>query len=458
MSRDSSLSEFDTLRDLLELAFRGELDAPRAEQMNALLDGNLMLQQSYVEYIDLYAQLNAHSEHHAVADRFQHAVKSKVRRESRRQLRWRLLSIGLPVAFALSIMLAIGIRFWTSERTPDVQLVDHSPNLLWGGDSLEIRDELIPGQILDIQRGFVSLKFATSSTVILRGPGTYRYEKPESVSIDRGELLALVPPAGKGFAVQTPDGTIVDLGTEFLVNVTEGTGTSVNVRQGLVHLNLAGTLNNTNWTVPLHERESANFNADTKKVDELPYRAQLFQPFDIRREVLSHAQGNIRFSESAPGSYFDRRAHTFGEVLVIPERKGVALTQDLVSEIPQSSFRIPAGTVVDSYIIHCRSDRRATQYAGHIQFNRSILALIGDNQGLWETDSLFAESEHLAGRPVFSSESDRRAEEIDTGGWTIQPQAGSIEFDLFVPAYGIDQFRVLLPAHEENISTNTIQN
>jgi hypothetical protein len=76
--------------------------------------------------------------------------------------------------------------------------------------------------------------------LILQGPARYALIEDNKLRLDRGRLLASVPPKAVGFTVSTPDGKIKDLSTEFGVKVgAEGTG--VHVLKGSVEAGLHGS-------------------------------------------------------------------------------------------------------------------------------------------------------------------------------------------------------------------------
>jgi hypothetical protein len=57
--------------------------------------------------------------------------------------------------------------------------------------------------------------YRNGARVVLEGPTRYRIEGENSGTLDNGRLAARVPPAAAGFTVDTPQGQIVDVGTEF---------------------------------------------------------------------------------------------------------------------------------------------------------------------------------------------------------------------------------------------------
>ncbi len=77
------------------------------------------------------------------------------------------------------------------------------------------------GQTLRLKSGLVELRFQSGARAILQGQSTLTIEGPNSSRLEHGKLVALVPPAAVGFSVTSPQATIIDLGTEFGMAVTE---------------------------------------------------------------------------------------------------------------------------------------------------------------------------------------------------------------------------------------------
>ena len=101
---------------------------------------------------------------------------------------------------------------------------------------------LSAGQRLALQQGLAEISFDTGATVILEGPAELtlgpaeRADVPPSTlpippptanacSLTLGKLVARVPREAHGFTVHTPNMKIVDLGTEFAVDVSATTVT-----------------------------------------------------------------------------------------------------------------------------------------------------------------------------------------------------------------------------------------
>ena len=93
---------------------------------------------------------------------------------------------------------------------------------------------LYPGEIL-LESGIVAIEFYSGARVILEGPAIFELTSENSAILREGRIRALVPPQACGFSVSTRQIEVVDLGTEFGMNIEEdGHLTEVHCFNGLV--------------------------------------------------------------------------------------------------------------------------------------------------------------------------------------------------------------------------------
>jgi len=117
-----------------------------------------------------------------------------------------------------------------------VALITRLVDVSWSDNQspLEVGDALSPGRF-EIASGYAQLEFFCGATVILEGPAELDLQSPLLARVRRGTLRAQVPPAARGFSLEVDDMTVVDLGTEFGLSVTDK-GANVQVFDGEVEL------------------------------------------------------------------------------------------------------------------------------------------------------------------------------------------------------------------------------
>jgi len=100
------------------------------------------------------------------------------------------------------------------------------------------RGQAIATGELEIKSGLLELKFFNAATVTLQGPARLELRSMDRLVLHHGRLAARVPESATGFTVETPAGEIVDLGTEFGVNVRADGGMETHVFEGEVEVTL----------------------------------------------------------------------------------------------------------------------------------------------------------------------------------------------------------------------------
>lgn len=108
----------------------------------------------------------------------------------------------------------------------------------WKGEGrpLTSGSPLLPGA-LRLASGVAEILLADGATVVLEGPANFNLETRNRGYLHRGKLVAIVPPRAIGFTVETDTATVVDLGTEFGIEVSKAGTTDVQVLQGSVDVN-----------------------------------------------------------------------------------------------------------------------------------------------------------------------------------------------------------------------------
>lgn len=133
-------------------------------------------------------------------------------------------------------------------------------------------------QIYSLEQGRVELALAKGCTVVVAGPAAWRVLDDNALEFNRGTLRAVVPPSAHGFRVETPSATIVDLGTEFGVEVREDQSVLTQVMAGKVRVEGKGStsaLSSGNFevaagnTVEVRLGRPPQMTARTSRFDEL---------------------------------------------------------------------------------------------------------------------------------------------------------------------------------------------
>ncbi|MBI1373128.1 MAG: hypothetical protein GC159_10385 [Phycisphaera sp.] len=143
---------------------------------------------------------------------------------------------------------------WTSTSTPDAAPVAHVDTPTTDapvarltsvtGANWESSDggfdvgAPLDGQRLKLRGGSAEFQMQSTAIVTMLGPADVEVLGPNRCRVHSGRLMAKAPPNAHGFTVETPSAVIVDLGTEFTVQIGKAGNTRVNVVRGAVNVSL----------------------------------------------------------------------------------------------------------------------------------------------------------------------------------------------------------------------------
>jgi hypothetical protein len=109
----------------------------------------------------------------------------------------------------------------------------NAQNCQWADDVGTV-GTLAAGKVLQVERGLAEIRFRCGAAVVLEGPAHLELLSGKSARLLRGKLTARVPPTAVGFEILSPQGKVIDLGTEFGVAVAADGVTDVYVFEGKV--------------------------------------------------------------------------------------------------------------------------------------------------------------------------------------------------------------------------------
>ncbi len=99
-------------------------------------------------------------------------------------------------------------------------------------------DGSVNAQRVAFKSGLVELTYASGARVTLEGPADFTVSDPTSGRLSAGKLVAYVPKGAEGFTVDYGNGQVVDLGTEFAMDLAANGKMELGVFEGEVELHL----------------------------------------------------------------------------------------------------------------------------------------------------------------------------------------------------------------------------
>ncbi|MGY8766851.1 MAG: LamG-like jellyroll fold domain-containing protein [Pirellulales bacterium] len=123
------------------------------------------------------------------------------------------------------------------EPTDDgVAVLTKAVDAVWNSENSPAVGVSISPQDIRLSSGLVQLEFYNGANVIIEGPAHLELVDSETAICHFGKVRARVPQHAQGFTILSPGVELVDLGTEFGMDVSQDGNTSVHVFEGKVEL------------------------------------------------------------------------------------------------------------------------------------------------------------------------------------------------------------------------------
>lgn len=143
--------------------------------------------------------------------------------------------------------------------------------------------------LYELLNGLIEIQYESGAILVLRAPATFNLVDSASVQLKDGQLSAHVPPAAKGFRIESPGATVIDLGTDFAVQAVRNKESEVHVFQGEVIVDLHGEKSKSVEKLRLVSGEAARVDFFTGMPSGIDLDAKRFLR-SLRGEASSYAQ------------------------------------------------------------------------------------------------------------------------------------------------------------------------
>ncbi|MFO0824315.1 MAG: hypothetical protein U0792_14575 [Gemmataceae bacterium] len=302
MTRDDSRME------LIRRYVEGVATADEVQSLEAAVRDDTSFRQQFLRYLNIDAALASGIGSSVPASPVhQHVeLQEKTARRSpagwRRRLAWS--SVGVATAIGL---ISFGLMIaWRAPDTPPsvmpprtaettdavddgVALLTQTVDATWlGSHQLQAGSILSAGR-LQLAKGLAQLEFYSGARLILEAPVDIELVSANRVVCRSGRLRAWVPPHARGFRVVAPQYELVDLGTEFGIEVGANATSRVEVFDGEVELHPVGSMP---FPTPVRLLRGAGLKWDGfGERAEIPTNPNGFPSFDeVRRQAEQRSQ------------------------------------------------------------------------------------------------------------------------------------------------------------------------
>jgi hypothetical protein len=298
----------DDLKDLIDDYLAGLLDEAGMSRLEERLRADAAGRHYFIRYCRLHTDLHLEVRARQVGER---ALRALAGAGDVAPPRARRLLASLPVkllAAAALVLLCVGVGWWLATRPgaaepQEVAWLVNAQNCQWAEDT-EPTGAMRAGTVLRVERGLAEIHFRSGARVVLEGPAGLELLSANGARLLHGKLSAKVPEPAIGFEVLSPQGKVVDLGTEFGVSVGDDGATDVRVFVGQVKASAGGD------PVSLTANQSARLDGAGVTVQrggaDAFVRAIVPPPVIVPRELV------IDFRRPVPGSLRDAAGQCTG--------------------------------------------------------------------------------------------------------------------------------------------------
>lgn len=257
------------LEELLTLAVEGHISEHQVCQLNALIDGHPERIRYAVRYLQFMSLLKRSERIAGMSELWipeedsQEAYMESLKQMARAEIAAPIVAVPAAepavspepvvqqqpslrtgvsktalytvlVASAALLLLLLYIHLVPVRRSVEVGYLSSSVNAVWAS----VNGPILPSQALSagpmkLVEGLAEITMETGATVIVEAPSELELEAPSRIFLKSGRVVVSIEHSTEDrFVVRTPRATVVDLGTEFGVEIDEQGNTLTHVFQG----------------------------------------------------------------------------------------------------------------------------------------------------------------------------------------------------------------------------------
>ncbi len=218
---------------------------------------------------------------------------------------------------------------------------------------------------ITLRQGVLKVQFDNGAQVVIEGPSEFSLEASERMHLNYGKIYAKVPSQAVGFRVNTPNCGVIDLGTEFGVDVNGRGETNVQLFKGKASLVLASR-NNTQQSQMLepHEAKRVTTAGDVRTVSFQDHH--FIRDFNSERSVLWNGQNLSLANIASGGDGWGRQSLNMG-IDQITGKLVSGNTEQRINKVAQGYISVSQLPYVDGvFVPDCGEGPAQLTSAGHV--------------------------------------------------------------------------------------------
>ena len=144
---------------------------------------------------------------------------------------WRRIS---AVAVAVAVILISLVGGFNIFEPSLVATIEQSNGVKWSEGAIKNGAGIKPGSSIAIDKGMLELDLAGRGRLIVEGPAHLEFANADHSILHHGSVVMRATEKGKGYRIETQQGSIIDVGTEFGVTVKANGLVETHVIEGSV--------------------------------------------------------------------------------------------------------------------------------------------------------------------------------------------------------------------------------
>ena len=208
--------------ELIDALIEGDISEADFVRLEAEFTIDPEARQAYYDRLTLSAMLTT------VANAPSQPVRKSVAPASRR---W--IPVFAAMAATIVALLAVTGILWksrpndalagvpTEQKASGFAVLAGQADAVWANETSLADGALLPAGTLSLASGVAQIELFSGVTVIVEGAAEFEILSPMEMSVKRGKVRARVPEPAHGFRIHTAEGEVVDLGTEFALNISD---------------------------------------------------------------------------------------------------------------------------------------------------------------------------------------------------------------------------------------------
>ena len=273
------MKEDNRLKSLISAMLDESITEEESQELDQALQSSAEAREVYRRYIDMHFSLNEIAEDKEALKFTEQLPKPEEMPEKFSAMRHKLLffqilAACLAVAGCLAflntkeVIKEVEVVKTVREQIPLALVSKISEDIKWSSSSKKVGQVLVEEEII-LERGQLTITYNHGTEVKIEGPAHYSLKSLELAEMKYGQLAAKVPEAAQGFTIEAPKAAIVDLGTEFALNVSKEGKSQVYVYEGEVVSSLLGESGTTLLNANLYDKEGIQIDSNSETLSEL---------------------------------------------------------------------------------------------------------------------------------------------------------------------------------------------